>query len=107
MATFTFRTPGTPDGATGHFTGASETAYTGQAVQVSGSADEYRRLREAGVAETEAVVLLWTPATYAEGSLPPLGSTIAWAGRTLALVAHLKVVAHDGVPIFARLGCRR
>lgn len=107
MATFTHRVATTHAPATGTFGGNTTTTYTGEAVQVSGGSAEYERLAALNVQLEQAVVLLWTPDSYAERSLPPVGSTIVWAGVTLTLVAHLKVVAPDGVPILARLGCRR
>jgi hypothetical protein len=105
--TFTFTHPGAYDAATGLFGTPTTTSYTGEAVQVSGGGDEYDRLGALGVVREAAVVLLWSPATYAENSLPPVGSVITWGTETLTLMAHLSVVAPDAVPIVARLGCRR
>lgn len=107
MATFTYTQQGAHDPTLGTFAPATVTAYTGEAVQVSGGSDEYDRLRELGVVREQAVVLLFTPSTYQENSLPPVGSVITWGPDTLTLVAHLKTVAPDAVPIVARLGCRR
>jgi len=107
MATFTYRIPGTHDPATGTFGSGAVSVFTGEAVQVGGGSSEYERLRAAGVVDEKAVVLLFTPSTYAEGSLPPIGSTIEWGPDTLTLAAYLKVVAPDAVPIVARLGCSR
>lgn len=107
MATFTHTAPGAHDAATDTFGAATTTTYSGEAVQVSGGADEYQRLAAQGVTHEQAVVLLWVPATLAEGSLPPIGSVIEWGADTLTLVAYLKVVAPDAVPVLARLGCRR
>ena len=105
MATFVHTTYGAHDPETGLLTGASAASYTGDAIQVSGNADEYVRFRDMGVTQEQAVVLGWTPGTYEEGSLPPLGSVITWGPDTLTLRAYLKVVAPDAVPIYARLWC--
>lgn len=107
MATFVHQTQGTHDPETGLFSGVTATEYEGEAVQVSGGADEFVRFRDLGVSQEQAVVLGWSPDLYQQASLPPIGSTIAWGPDTLTLVAVLKTVAPDAVPIYARLGCRR
>ena len=107
MASFTHTGYAAPDPATGLVGAATVTVYDGEAVQISGGADEFVRFAALGVSVEQAVVLGWTPDTYTEETLPPLGSVILWGQDTLTLVAHLKVVAPDAVPIYARLGCRR
>lgn len=106
MPTFTYRNPGTHDPVTGTFTGATTTTYAGEAIEVT-SGRQYERFAAAGRITDSSIVLLYTPPTYTEDSLPPVGSTVVWAGRTLTVASYLKVVRPDGVPILAYLECRR
>lgn len=106
MATFLYTQQGAHDPMTGTFLPATTSVYSGEAVQLS-SGPSYDRMRELGVVREKAVVLLFTPSTYAEPSLPPVGSVITWGPDTLTLVEILKIVAPDAVPILAYMGCRK
>jgi len=105
MATFIHTAYTAHDPETGLVGAATVTSYVGEAIQFSGNAAEVVQFRDAGMTLEQAVVLGWTPGTYAESSLPPVGSVITWGPDTLTLRAYLKVVAPDAVPIYARLWC--
>jgi hypothetical protein len=106
MPTFTHIAPGTHDPLTGGFSSPTTTTYTGEAIELP-DGPETQRFRDEGRIDATALVLLFTPDTYAEDSLPPVGSTVAWGSHTLTVTAHLSVVRPDAIPIVAYLACRR
>lgn len=96
-ATFTKTTPGTYDPSTDTNTAPVTVAVDVLAMEVDGDPDLYRQL---GLIESENPTLLVRPVV--PGTLPLLGSTVAWGGETFT-AKNIKRLAMNGVATAARI----
>lgn len=75
----------------------SSASVAGYAVRTRGNPKVYEALK---LIESEAPTLLFSPTTY--GSMPDLGATVTWNGKTYT-VRDVLPVAPDGTGIIAKV----